>query len=220
MKILITGCRRPAGYRAAKAALLPERLRPRARCRQRLQQAPPCIPVDVDDTGHHRPSRSDHQLYPPPRSLRLSSTARLSPMWTAAKSNREAAFAVNASGCAQPGHGLRRRSAQSLVHVSTDYVFRGDAGGGTALDECDRARACARPTARPSCWASSMYERFCTPLFHRAHRLAVRLLRATTLSRPWSAWARQHGERDGGERPAGQPHQRGGSGPPHPQAGR
>ena len=54
------------------------------------------------------------------------STRRPGPTWTAPRPPRTRATAVNGDGRRQPGASLRR-DGRALLHVSTDYVFPGDA---------------------------------------------------------------------------------------------
>lgn len=99
------------------------------------------------------------------------------------ETNREAAFAVNALGARNLAMAAEEIGAK-LVHVSTDYVFSGDAAQPSGNTTCPRR---ARSTAKQSCWASSMYSSSA-----RTISLCVRrgctATRATTLSRRCFVW--------------------------------
>ena len=77
--------------------------------------------------------------------------------------NHDAAFKANALGPRNLAQAAEKTGAR-LVHVSTDYVFSGRENGGVAQDE-------ATIPGRKVCGA------VLPPSLHRAHRVALQLLR-------------------------------------------
>ena len=122
------------------------------------------------------------------------------------ETNREAAFAVNALGARNLAMAAEEIGAK-LVHVSTDYVFSGDAAQPVWEYDLPAPRSVYGKT---KLLGEQYVQQFCT------HYFIVR-----------TAWlygyagnnfvktmlGQAERRRDGGGRPAGQPHQCGGSGP-------
>lgn len=149
MKILITGCRGQLGTElqkqlAAESCVLgplPERLRKAT-----------VIPVDVDelDITDREATINYIRRHQPETVINCAAFTNVD----GCEISRDAAYKVNALGPRNLALACEKVNAR-LIHISTDYVFPGVANGGIALDEC-AVPAPISPTARPSCWASSM----------------------------------------------------------------
>ena len=177
MKILITGCRGQLGTELQSQ--LAEEAVPSAPCPSGCARPPlsPWMWMNWTSPTAKPPSTISAATSP-----RRSSTARPSPMWTAARPpamrpSRSTPWPRNlALAC--------EKINARLIHVSTDYVFPGAANGGIALDEC-AVPAPISAYGQTKLLGEQYVERFCRRHFHRAHRLALQLL--------WKKLRQNHG---------------------------
>ena len=156
----------------ARAACSPTTSSPALRAAGDVVTALGRADLDITDAGASASPRS--------RATTSSSTAAAYTAVDAAETDEASAFAVNAVGAANVARACSRAGAR-LVHISTDYVFDGDATEPYAVDHPLAPRSAYGRTKAAGEWA---VQAPVPRVVDRPHRVALRRAAARTSSRP------------------------------------